>query len=91
MEKCKVFVGGLTYSTDEKTLTKVFEEHINEGEAVIVNLRIVRCHETGESRGFGFVTFYSEEQTKKALELDGLKLDGRLIGVKAAVDKRKLR
>jgi heterogeneous nuclear ribonucleoprotein A1/A3 len=88
VENCKVFVGGLNYDTTEAGLKAFFEDHISEGNSII-NMRIVRNHETGKSRGFAFVTFMSAEQKDKALELDGEKLDGRFIGVKPAVDKNR--
>ena len=93
MEDCKVFVGGLSYSTDEKSLADFFESYLDDGTSTkkIINLVIVRDHTTPErkSRGFGFVTFFSRELAVKALDLDCEELDGRRIGVREAVDRRK--
>jgi len=88
VDNCKVFVGGLNYDTTEAGLKSFFEEHIGVV-GCIINMRIVRNHDTGKSRGFGFATFMLSEQKLKALELDGEKLDGRFIGVKPAVDKKQ--
>jgi len=89
VDNCKVFVGGLSYSTTEADLAKVFEDHIDAEDKVILNLRIVRDHATGDSRGFAFVTFLSKEFAEKSLELDGEKIDGRIVGIKEAVERRK--
>jgi len=90
VENCKVFVGGLSYSTDEASLTEFFEQHLTDSsDKKIINLRIVRDHTTGDSKGFAFVTFLTPEMAQKALELDGTKLDGRIVGVKEAVDRRR--
>lgn len=75
----KIFVGGLSYQTNEASLTEAFSKF-----GRIINLRIVRNHDDGSSRGFGFITFSSEEEAQKALVMDGEKLDGRFIGVKVA-------
>jgi cold-inducible RNA-binding protein len=75
----KIFVGGLSYQTTEAVLTETFAKF-----GRIINLRIVRNHEDGSSKGFGFITFSSQEEAEKALSMDGEKLDGRFIGVKVA-------
>jgi RNA recognition motif-containing protein len=88
VDNCKVFVGGLNYDTTEAGLKEFFSAYIGT-EDCIINMRIVRNHETGKSRGFAFVTFMKSEHKVKSLELDGEKLDGRFIGVKPAVDKQQ--
>jgi cold-inducible RNA-binding protein len=75
----KIFVGGLSYNTNEIVLQETFAKY-----GKIINLRIVRNHEDGSSKGFGFITFSKEEEANASLELDGFKLDGRFIGVKIA-------
>jgi len=47
----KVFVGSLSYNTDDHGLKNKFSEFGNVQDAVIIKDR-----ETGRSRGFGFVT-----------------------------------
>ena len=90
MDNCKVFVGGLSYNTTEDDLKKFFEDNLKDNECII-NLRIVKDHETNKSRGFAFVSFISPEFKEKAIELDGVKLDGRFIGIKTAVNKKKVK
>jgi cold-inducible RNA-binding protein len=73
----KVYVGNLSYRTDESTLRKAFE---NFGEVDTVNIIIDR--ETGRSKGFAFVEIPSDEQAKAAMDaLNGSELDGRAIKV----------
>lgn len=80
----KIFVGGLNYSTTEETLDEIFSKY---GE--ILSVRVVKDHETGRSRGFAFISFLDSESVEKSLELHNTKLEGRIIGVKKAFDKRK--
>ena len=79
----KLFIGGLNYSTTE---SKLYEELSKYGK--VLTLRIIVDRETGKSKGFGFVTFESEDQAKSAIEsLDNNEFDGRRIGVKKAIDR----
>ncbi|KAH7560895.1 hypothetical protein ACOSP7_016640 [Xanthoceras sorbifolium] len=73
----KLFVGGLSYDTNETVLKDAFEEH---GE--IVEVKVICDHVSGDSRGYGFVKFTSEAAASAALkEMDGQLLDGRNIRV----------
>lgn len=80
----KLFIGGLNYETTEVCLQEELEKH-----GKVVSLRIVTTHDTGQSRGFAFATFYSEEDAEKAsIALDNSVFDGRRIGVKSAIERR---
>ncbi|KAL8456995.1 hypothetical protein ACS0TY_035007 [Phlomoides rotata] len=57
----KVFVGGLPLSLNEDDLREYFSPYGN-----IVEHQIMLDHKTGRSRGFGFVTFDTEIEIKKA-------------------------
>ena len=83
-EGCKeVFVGGLSFTVDEGALESTFEKCGD-----IVNARIVRDPHTGESRGFGYVSFASEDAIDGAITLSGLNLEGRSIRVDFATPRR---
>ncbi len=83
----KVFVGGLSWNTDEQGLRSAFSQA---GE--IEELKIITDRETGKSRGFGFVTFVSQESASAAIEkFNGNELDGRNIKVNFAEEKRRQR
>ena len=75
--KNKLFFGGLAWATTEQGLRAACERF---GE--IQEVRIIQDRATGRSKGFGFVTFATEESATKAkAELDGTMLDGRAIKV----------
>ena len=80
----KLFVGGLSWDTNSDHLRDAFAAC---GE--VVDAKVVINRDTGRSRGFGFVTFQSEEDAARAIEkLDGSTLDGRSIRVDRANDRR---
>lgn len=79
----KLFVGGLSWSTDSDGLKNAFAEF---GE--VVEAKVISDRDTGRSRGFGFVTFADDEAAKAALALNGTELDGRTIRVDVASEKR---
>lgn len=83
LELNKIFVGGLNYETDEKKLIECFSKY-----GQVINVRIVRDHATGKSKGFAFVTFTTNEAAEKSKEMDSQSFDGRVIGVKIAFNKR---
>lgn len=79
----KLFVGGLSWSTDNDGLREAFERF---GE--VSDVRVITDRETGRSRGFGFVTFSDSDAAKQAMsEMDGTSLDGRSIKVNEAEEK----
>ena len=76
----KLFVGSLSWNTDDDGLRAAFEPHGEITEATVVTDR-----DTGRSRGFGFVTFADDESADKAIAaLNQTELDGRTIKVDAA-------
>jgi len=79
----KLFVGGLSWGTDDHGLAAAFEQFGQVTEAKVISDR-----ETGRSRGFGFVTFTNADDAAAAIAaLDGSNLDGRNIRVNVAEDK----
>ncbi len=76
----KLYVGGLSYDTTEKTLQETFSQAGTVESATIITDRI-----SGRSKGFGFVEMSSNEQAQKAIEmLNGKEIDGRNITVNEA-------
>ncbi|KAL0335540.1 UNVERIFIED_CONTAM: Glycine-rich RNA-binding protein 3, mitochondrial [Sesamum radiatum] len=63
MSTSKVFVGGLSYSTDDTSLREAFDKYGEVAEA-----RVIVDRETGRSRGFGFVTYSSAEEASAAIQ-----------------------
>ncbi len=81
----KLFIGGLSWGTTDSTLFNHFSQFGTLHEAIVV-----RDRETAKSRGFGFVRFENEEDAQRAKdEVDGQTLDGRVVRVDFASEKRK--
>ncbi|WRX16978.1 RNA recognition motif domain - like 10 [Theobroma cacao] len=79
----KLFVGGISYSTDDQSLKEAFGKY---GE--VIEARVIVDRETGRSRGFGFVTYTSTEDASSALQaLDGQVLHGRQVRVNYAAER----
>ncbi|CAF3486051.1 hypothetical protein SNK03_012919 [Fusarium graminearum] len=76
----KLYVGNLSWNTTDETLRQTFSEF---GE--VTDSIIMRDRDTGRARGFGFVTFSTEEQATAAVDaLNEQELDGRRIRVNVA-------
>ncbi|XP_072578095.1 cold-inducible RNA-binding protein isoform X2 [Vulpes vulpes] len=76
----KLFVGGLSFDTNEQSLEQVFSKYGQISEVVVVKDR-----ETQRSRGFGFVTFENIDDAKDAMmAMNGKSVDGRQIRVDQA-------
>ena len=83
MDKNKVFIGGLSYDTTEQVLLEGLRKYGD-----VISIRIVTDRETGVSKGFGFATFKTDDEARKAIEgMSNTIFDGRRIGVKEAIDK----
>ncbi|XVF49960.1 hypothetical protein PTKIN_Ptkin04bG0058300 [Pterospermum kingtungense] len=79
----KLFVGGISYQTDDQSLREAFSKY---GE--VVEARVIVDRETGRSRGFGFVTYTSSEDASSAIQaLDGQDLHGRQVRVNYAAER----
>jgi len=80
----KLFVGGLSWGTTDKELTDAFAPY---GE--VTEAKVIKERDSGRSRGFGFVTFNTDDEAKAAVEaMNDSELDGRSIRVDFAHDKR---
>ena len=76
----RLFVGGLAWSTDDRSLEKAFSAYGD-----VIESKVINDRETGRSRGFGFVTFGNEQAMMDAIEgMNGQNLDGRSITVNQA-------
>lgn len=78
----KIYVAGLSWSTDERQLRDTFSPF---GELDV--LELVRDNFTDRSRGFAFITYCDKDAARAALGLDGHILDRRKITVSAAIER----
>ncbi|KAJ4956527.1 hypothetical protein NE237_013310 [Protea cynaroides] len=78
----KLFIGGLSYQTDDQSLKEAFTSFGDVTEA-----RVITDRDTGRSRGFGFVNFADGESANSALSMDGQDLNGRSIRVNFATER----
>ncbi|PVU90058.1 hypothetical protein BB561_005050 [Smittium simulii] len=73
----KVFVGSLSWNTTTPALVDRFSEF-----GTIEEARILTERETGRSRGYGFITFSTEEAAQAAIaQANETEFDGRVIKV----------
>lgn len=78
----KLYVGNLSWGTEEAALCELFEEY-----GKVVDCYIPTDRETGQHRGFAFVTMDPEDAVRAADETDGYELDGRILRVNEAQPK----
>jgi len=79
----KLFVGGLAWHADEKTIKDAFSTYgdVSEG-------RIMYDRDYGRSRGVGFIHFSNESSAEDAKNgMDGKELLGRPLRIDYAIDK----
>lgn len=80
----RVFVGNLSYSTNEDGLKQLFVD----ASVAVRSVRIVTDRATGRSRGFAFVELEDEAAVPGAIQsFDGAELDGRRLTVREAHDR----
>ena len=75
----KLFIGSLAWTTTDDSLKQLFSQA-----GTVVSATVIKDKFTGKSKGFGFVEMSSDEEAKKAIELNGKELDGRTINVNEA-------
>ena len=79
----KLFVGGLSWDTNDASLRSAFAAC---GE--VTEAKVVMDRESGRSRGFGFVTMADEAGAREAVSrMDGQSIDGRAVKVSEAQER----
>ncbi len=82
---CRLFVGGLSWETNEGDLRAAFGEFGTVADAVVINDGY-----SGKSKGFGFVTMENRKDAARAVEtLNGAELNGRNIVVNVATGRNR--
>ena len=73
----KLFVGSLSWNTDDHGLRAAFEVFGD-----VTDAKVITDRDSGRSRGFGFVTFADSKAAQRAMEeMNGAELDGRTLNV----------
>ena len=79
----KLYVGNLSFETTEDSLRTAFAAF-----GTVTDVYVANDRETGRPRGFAFVTFGTEAESKLAVEkMNGADLDGRALKVNEARPK----
>ncbi|KAJ6824994.1 28 kDa ribonucleoprotein, chloroplastic-like [Iris pallida] len=82
-EEAKLFVGNLPYDIDSEALAGLFDKA-----GVVEIAEVIFSRETGQSRGFGFVTMSTIEEADKAVEMfNRYDINGRLLTVNKAAPR----
>ena len=80
----RLYVGNLPFSATKITVRAAFAATGGE----VTDVHIVTDRESGQSRGFGFVTMGTEEQAQKAIaEMNGAIFEGRPLRVNEAEER----
>lgn len=80
MNETRLFVGNLSYKTNDTDL----QDHFSQS-GVVTSVNVMMDKFTGKSRGFAFVEFASSEEANKAVELLNNKdFQGRALTVNIA-------
>src|SRR5262245_30929685 len=76
----KLYVGNLSFNMDSSELEQLFEPY-----GTVQSAQVVMDHETGRSRGFGFVEMGTDQEAQAAIEaLAGRQVGGRSLTVNEA-------
>ena len=82
----KIFIGGLSYGTDDDKLRKYFSAYGAVQDAVVMKDPVSR-----RSRGFGFITFHDPHSVDVALSNEPHTIDARRVEAKRAVPRSEAR
>jgi cold-inducible RNA-binding protein len=85
LQEAKVFVGNLPILLDEGELVEAFSPF-----GKVVDAIILRDRETTRSKGFGFVTFSTKVEARKAAAVSSIELKGRRVDIKLSLPKEKI-
>lgn len=87
MDNKKLFIGNLPWSINSDSLKELFSSFGEVSEAIVITDRM-----SGRSKGFGFVTFASDEQATAAVEaMHEKEVEGRKIIVNVAKPREENR
>ena len=81
----RIYVGNLSFHTDEQALGDMFAQFGD-----VAEVKVVTDRETGRSRGFAFVSMADSDSARKAIsQMDGAMVDGRALRVNEAEERQQ--
>ena len=78
----KIYIGNLDYKMTEQELEETFSSY-----GSIQEVKLIKDHTTGQSKGFAFLTFNDADSAQGALQKDGEELNGRKLRVNIARER----
>lgn len=76
----KIYVGNLSFQTQDSDLHELFAGH-----GQVTSARVIMDRDTNRSKGFGFVEMGSDDEASNAIAaLDGVSMDSRTLKVNEA-------
>ena len=79
----RLYVGNLSFHATTESVREAFAQH-----GSVTDVHLVLDRQTGQSRGFAFVTMGDQEQANKAIAaMNGAMLDGRALRVNEAEER----
>jgi len=80
----KLFIGGLSWNTDDQALEEAFSKFGK------VEAKVIYDKQSNRSKGYGFVTFGAKDEAEEAAkEMNGKEVDGRTIRFDFAQPKQE--
>jgi RNA recognition motif-containing protein len=79
----RLYVGNLSFHAQNESVRVAFSKH-----GTVTDVHILTDRETGQSRGFGFVTMSTNAEAEAAISaMNGVMLDGRPLKVNEAQER----
>lgn len=76
----KLYVGNLSFSVDEASLTSLFAQH-----GTVESAKVITDRDTGRSKGFAFVEMSTPDEAANCISaLSGQEFEGRALNISEA-------
>jgi len=82
VQQNKLFVGNFPFSVDESKLREIFSPY-----GQIEDIALIKDRASGQSKGFAFITFATQQAAETALSQDGKTVEGRPLKVNMAQER----
>ena len=81
----KIYVGNLSYSTEEEGLGELFAQY-----GTVTSAKVIFDRETNRSKGFGFIEMEEDDAAEAAISaLNDVEFEGRNLRVNPAVERER--